>query len=302
MAKRGSAKPAVPVQDDAIVGRIMQSHGKGFVVDVGGKRYLATARRKKTDYAVGDRVEIGILNDEQAVIERPLPRLSLLYRSDEFREKLIAANVTQIAIVLAAIPSFYEELLSRCLVAAEDADIHALIVLNKADLPETATAREALKPYLALGYPMVELSARTDVAPLWPYLADQVTVFVGQSGMGKSTLVNGLLPEANARTREISEALDSGKHTTTHATLYALPNGGELIDSPGLQEFGMRHLRADRLAALFPEFRPLIGQCRFHNCRHDREPGCALIAAMERGEILPQRLKLLRKLASECGV
>ena len=288
------------VKEQHPVARVIQSHGKGFVVDVDGQRYQATARRKKTDFAVGDRVEVAILNAEQAVIERALPRVSLLYRSDLFREKLIAANVTQIAIVLAAVPSFYEELLSRCLVAAEDADIRALIVLNKTDLPETAAARVVVAPYHALGYPMVELSAKQDIGPLLPYLDDQVTVFVGQSGMGKSTLVNALVPEAKARTREISEALDSGKHTTTHATLYRLANGGELIDSPGLQEFGLRHLRHDRLAALFPEFRPFIGQCRFHNCRHDREPGCAMIAAEARGEVLPQRLKLMRKLYSEC--
>ncbi|MBV8465939.1 MAG: ribosome small subunit-dependent GTPase A [Burkholderiales bacterium] len=279
--------------------RVIQSHGKGFIVEVDARRYKASARRKKTDFAVGDRVEVTLLNEEQAVIERSLPRVSLLYRSDEWKEKLIAANVTQIAIVLAAVPSFYEELLSRCLVAAEDADIRALMVLNKADLPETESARAILQPYLKLGYPAVELSAVEDVSPLLPFLAEQVTVFVGQSGMGKSTLVNGLVPEAKARTAEISEALDSGKHTTTHATLYKLSNGGELIDSPGLQEFGLRHLRADRLAVLFPEFRPFIGQCRFHNCRHDREPGCAMIAAVERGEILPQRLKLIRKLYAE---
>lgn len=284
------------------IARIIETHGKSFIVELDeGRRYIATARKKKTDYAVGDRVEVGLINEEQAVIEKVLPRSSLLYRSDEWREKLIAANVTQIVIVLAAVPSFYEELLSRCLVAAEDADIRALILLNKADLPETVAAREVLAPYHRLGYPLLELSAKQDVAPLWPYLAGQLSVFVGQSGMGKSTLVNALLPEAKVRTNEISLALDSGRHTTTHATLYKLPNGGELIDSPGLQEFGMRHLPADRLAPLFPEFRPYIGQCRFHNCRHDKEPSCALIAALARGEILPQRLNLLRKLRQECG-
>ncbi|QDQ28349.1 ribosome small subunit-dependent GTPase A [Chitinimonas arctica] len=283
------------------IARIIQAHGKSFLVELpAGRRYKATTRSKKTDFAVGDQVEVGLLNEEQAVIERALPRTSLLYRSDEWREKLIAANVTQIVVVLAAVPSFYEELLNRCLVAAEDDDIRVLILLNKADLPETANARKALEPYRQLGYPMLELSATENVEALWPYLENHLSVFVGQSGMGKSTLVNGLLPEARVRTREISEALDSGKHTTTHATLYRLPNGGELIDSPGLQEFGLRHLREDRLISLFPELRGYAGKCRFQDCKHQREPDCALIAAEARGDILPQRLQLLRKLQSEC--
>ncbi|WP_269532339.1 ribosome small subunit-dependent GTPase A [Chitinimonas sp. BJYL2] len=285
----------------SITGRIIQSHGKSFVVEVGERRYIATARGKKTAYAVGDLVDIDLINEEQAVIEKVQPRTSLLYRSDEWREKLIAANVTQIAIVLAAVPSFYEELLSRCLVAAEDADIRALIILNKCDLPETAQARATLEPYRVLGYPMLELSATGDIAPLLPELANHTTVLVGQSGMGKSTLVNALLPDAKVRTNDISLALDSGKHTTTHATLYRLPQGGELIDSPGLQEFGLGHLRGDRLLALFPEMRQYIGQCRFRDCRHEREPDCALIAAAERGDVLPQRLQLLRKLRASCN-
>ena len=175
------------------IARIIQAHGKSFLVELpAGRRYKATTRSKKTDFAVGDQVEVGLLNEEQAVIERALPRTSLLYRSDEWREKLIAANVTQIIVVLAAVPSFYEELLNRCLVAAEDDDIRVLILLNKADLPETANARKALEPYRKLGYPMLELCATENVETLWPYLENQLSVFVGQSGMGKSKTVNAL--------------------------------------------------------------------------------------------------------------
>ncbi|MBV1777138.1 ribosome small subunit-dependent GTPase A [Burkholderiaceae bacterium DAT-1] len=282
--------------------RVVEGHGKSFIVEVeGSTRYIATARKKKTDFAVGDHVEVLISNAEQAVIESVLPRTSLLYRSDEFREKLIAANVTQIGIVLAAVPSFYEELLSRCLIAAEDAGIRALIVLNKCDLPETEAVRPLLAPYVAMGYPLVEISAAQNIDPILPYLKDQVTVLVGQSGMGKSTLINALLPEACARTNDISVALDSGKHTTTHATLYGLSAGGELIDSPGLQAFGLRHLKIQDVIHLFPECRELAGGCRFSNCRHDREPDCAVIAAVEQGSLLPQRLALIRALQAESG-
>jgi ribosome biogenesis GTPase len=279
---------------------IVQSHGKGFVVELpDGTRRLATARRKKTDYAVGDEVELAVLNAEQAVIEGVQPRRTLLYRSDAMREKLIAANVTQIAIVVAAVPSFYESLVSRCLVAAEDAGLRALIVLNKVDLPETAVAAGQLAPYAALGYPVVKTSVHDAVTTLAPWLKDQHTVLVGQSGMGKSSLINALLPDAAARTGEISTALDSGRHTTTHATRYRLDATSTLIDSPGLQEFGLKHLDPQRLASLFPEFRPLMGQCRFHNCRHDREPGCALVAAVEAGRGAAHRLELLRRLWHE---
>lgn len=235
----------------------------------------------------------------QGVIEAIQPRRSLLYRSDAFREKIIAANVTQIVVVVAAVPSFYEELINRCLVAAEAAGIKALILLNKIDLAaETAQALETLQLYRALGYPVVPLSAHRAVAPLRPFLEGETSVLVGQSGMGKSSIVNALLPGSNLETREISRTLDSGKHTTTFARLYHLDPNSHIIDSPGLQEFGLHHLGPDQLDHAFPEFRPYLGRCKFNNCRHLSEPGCAVLAAAAAGEIHPRRLAAYRKLVN----
>ena len=228
--------------------------------------------------ATGCRIKI--TGPDQGVIEAILPRHSLLYRSDAFREKIIAANVTQIIIVLAAVPSFYEDLVNRCLAAAESAKIKVLIVLNKADLQsETAQALAKLALYRDLGYPLLTLSAHQDTAPLMPFLQGETSVLVGQSGMGKSSIINSLLPGVKAETREISATLDSGKHTTTHARLYHLNPDSHIIDSPGLQEFGLHHLKPEEIDHAFVEFRPYLGQCKFNNCRHRSEPGCAVLAA-----------------------
>ncbi|RQO73297.1 ribosome small subunit-dependent GTPase A [Aquitalea sp. FJL05] len=286
----------------AAIGQIIRSHGRRFIVEAEGQTYGCSTRGKRVDFACGDRVEILIQNKEQAVIEESLPRSSLLYRQDDWKTKVIAANVSRILFVIAAVPSPNEELLNRCLIAAEAADIDPVILINKADLPETAALIEKLQPYAALGYKMITLSAKEDMSPLLPLLDGETCVFVGQSGMGKSTLTNALLPEANARIGDISEALDSGKHTTTHATLYHLDTlsaGSDLIDSPGLQEFGLKHLQATDLLHYFPEMRPLIGQCRFHNCTHRKEPDCAIKQAAEDGTISRQRLDLLQRLSNE---
>jgi ribosome biogenesis GTPase / thiamine phosphate phosphatase len=281
--------------------RIVASHGKSYIIEcAGGKRLRASTRGKKTDYACGDLVNIQIINDEQAVIERVLERQTLLYRSDAWKSKLIAANVTQLIIVLASEPSFSTELISRCAIAAEAGGIQTLICLNKCDLPSAAAAKERLEYFVNLGYKVIEVSALTnDITPLRAALVGHISVLVGQSGMGKSTITNALLPDANARVNEISIALDAGKHTTTNATFYHLDTESALIDSPGLQSFGLAHITAQDLPAYFPEFKERIGTCRFHNCRHRQEPDCGMRKGVEEGTISPQRLALLHRLQDE---
>jgi ribosome biogenesis GTPase len=272
-------------------GLIVAAHGKRYDVELAdGEIISCVTRGKKSELACGDRVELKLTGPNEGVVENYLARTSLLYRSNEFRKKLLAANVTQIVIVLAAKPSYYPELLDRCLVAAEAENIRPLILLNKADLAETAEAHEKLRLYEQLGYAVLPLCGIQDINPLLPWLQNQTSVLVGQSGMGKSTLVNTLLPAAHVHTREISQALDSGKHTTTAARLYHIDANTHLIDSPGLQEFGLAHLTADQIEHAFVEFRPFLGKCRFNDCKHLNEPDCALHSALEDGHITEQRL------------
>ena len=279
-------------------GRVVAAHGRQYIVELAdGSLLPCFPRGKKSEIACGDRVEIKRSSDDQGVVEAILPRTSLLYRSNEIRQKLIAANVDQLIIVVATEPGFSDELVTRALLAAESEEIQALILLNKADLSERLPeARERVAVFSRLGYPVVELSARDHAEDLRPWLADKTSVLVGQSGMGKSTLVNALIPEAGAATREISQALDSGKHTTTHATLYHVTPDSHLIDSPGLQEFGLGHLDRQEIEHAFREFRPFLGQCRFRDCRHDREPDCVLRAAVDAGNIEKSRFAVYHRL------
>ena len=288
-----------------MLGLVVAAYGKRYEVELdrieleAKQRISCVTRGKKTDLACGDLVNIKLTDKAEGVVESSQPRKSLLYRSNAIKSKILASNVTQIIIVLATQPSFYEALLNRCLIAAEAAKIKPLIVLNKCDLNDATDAKNKLKLYQNLGYEVVHLSAKQDITALRPYLANHQSVLVGQSGMGKSTIINALLPNQNVRTQIMSEALDSGKHTTTATHLYHLDSKSSLIDSPGLQEFGLNHLSQLDLELAFVEFRPYLGKCRFNNCSHTHEPDCAIIEAIAQHKISAVRHTIYQVISTE---
>ncbi|MDR1368312.1 MAG: ribosome small subunit-dependent GTPase A [Candidatus Accumulibacter sp.] len=285
-------------------GIVVAAHGRNYRVEFpGGTTRLCFPRGKKSEIVCGDRVTVecddGIDSGNGLILDIGARR-SLFYRSNAFRKKAIAANLDQLIVLVAAEPSFSTELLTRYLVAAETQRLETLIVLNKRDLPDKFSA--ALSRLLVFGhlaYRVVPLSARTGAEELRPCLSGRSSLLVGQSGMGKTTLINALIPGTNATTREISDALDSGRHTTTRSALYHLDADSSLIDSPGLQEFGLKHLSFGEIERAFPEFAPFIGKCRFHDCRHDREPDCAIRAALSRGEIAIDRYAAFGSIAND---
>jgi ribosome biogenesis GTPase len=287
-------------------GIVIAAHGRHYLVQTETTKLHCVTRGKKSDIATGDVVHIKQTSPDQGVIESFAERKTLLYRSDQYKSKLLAANVTQLFIVVATEPGFSDDLVSRSLIAAEAAGITVHLLLNKIDLAELLPKiRERLKLYADLGYPVHEVSTRTRPeetrALLAPLLQDQSTILIGQSGMGKSSLINLLVPDADIATREISAALDSGKHTTTFTRLYAIAPNTTIIDSPGFQEFGLYHLTEGMLERAFREFRPHLGHCRFYNCHHLNEPGCAILGAVEGGEISPMRHDLYRQLVHEAS-
>jgi ribosome biogenesis GTPase len=288
----------------ALTGTVIAAHGRHYLADVDGRKLQCVTRGKKTNIAVGDVVSLKMTSSDQAVIESIMERKTLLYRSDQYKSKLLAANLTRLFIVVATEPGFADDLISRSLVAAEAAGIDAHLILNKTDVADLLPkARERLQAYTSLGYPLHEVSARANpehaVATLAPLLAGQSSIFIGQSGMGKSSLINLLVPDADIAVREISAALDTGKHTTTFTRLYTLADGASIIDSPGFQEFGLYHLTEGMLERAFVEFEPYLGGCKFYNCRHLIEPHCAILAAVEEGKIAKFRHTLYGQLLHE---
>ncbi len=262
-----------------LTGTVTAAFGRRYeVVLPGSIQPISCVRRgKQKDVACGDRVDIMLTGPGQGVIETVHERRTLLYRADASREKLLAANVDQTLVVVAPEPTYSDELLTRCLIAADAAGVVPIIILNKMDLGEAALQTlNALEYYVTLGYSLIQLSALRDTTALQPVLEGQISVLVGQSGMGKSTLINALVPGAKVRTNSMSTALDTGRHTTTATRCYALNAQTAVIDSPGLQEFGLAHLSSRAIEGYFREFSKLLGQCRFMDCQHLNEPDCAL--------------------------
>lgn len=302
----GSIKTA----DPASVGVVVAGHGRHYLVEQGsGERLTCHPRGKRSECVVGDRVHWRPTTDsgEEGVIEAVEPRRNLLFRQDEWKTKAFAANLDQILVMVAAEPVFSESQLARALIAARSAGIAARILLNKTDLPGIAEARARLAPYAAMGVPVDELSlkARPDeaMALLGRVLAGRASLVLGPSGTGKSSLINLLAPGARAAVGEISLALNSGRHTTTHTQWHWIDRTTQtaLIDSPGFQEFGLRQISAQELPRLMPDLAAQTPLCRFYNCSHQHEPGCGVRAAVERGEISGSRYRIYGEILRELG-
>lgn len=229
------------------------------------------------------------------------PRQSLLTRPDRYHNvKPVAANVSLIVIVFASFPEVAPSLIDRYIVACADADIPALLVLNKADLiQENDPILTLMQEYRVLGYEVMQCQSNGDLTALADRLAGETVAFVGQSGVGKSSLINALVPDAAQKTNIISENSALGQHTTTSTRLIAFGEGAALIDSPGIREFGLWHLNADKVQRGFPELENLLGHCQFRNCTHKHEKQCALRLAAESGEILQRRLDSYLRLTDE---
>ncbi|MGD8384467.1 MAG: ribosome small subunit-dependent GTPase A [Lysobacterales bacterium] len=289
---------------------VLVSYGShGVVLMDGGQRRHCKYRRQVGRPVCGDRVTVSTAADDALVAERLLPRRNEFARADERQRKhVVAANLDQVLIVIARKPLPSRDLLERYLLATHSLGIEPVIVMNKAELqPEydstSAGARvlEHLPHYRALGYRVVETSCKAapGIHALAEELHNRTSILVGQSGVGKSSLINRLLPDMNVQIGALSAATGKGTHTTTTTTLYEYPGGGFLIDSPGVWEYGIWSLRQTELETGFVEFRPLLGHCRFNNCVHHSEPGCAIKAAVQAGQIADWRYRAYLRLREQ---
>jgi ribosome biogenesis GTPase len=302
-------------------GLVVAGFGRHVLVETdAGKRIICHPRGKKNTAVVGDRIK-WLATQDEGTIEKLEPRRNLFYRQDEIRTKSFAANLDQILILIAAEPEFSESQLSRALIAAEAEHIKPIIALNKSDLKVPfAKAWERLQPYKDMGYDVVSLSLKpkngsiaSDAAAfdiqqtelLMSLLQGKTTLVLGPSGAGKSTLINAVVPNATVFTQEISQALNSGKHTTTSTTWYWVDETKKtaLIDSPGFQEFGLNHIEAMHLASYMPDFKVHVPNCKFYNCSHLHEPGCGVLESIKsdsiRRKISLERYRIYSSLFAE---
>ena len=286
-------------------GRVVVRHGRNLLIrEASGDTVHGLFRANLGEVVCGDRVIWQPTDDGEGVVVAVQPRDTALTRPGfDGREKAIAANLTQLVVVLAVEPAPTGYLLDQYLVAAQRASLSGLICLNKADLLDrhgTAEFVERFSHYEKIGYPVILISAKTEhgLDPLLQRLNQQTSILVGQSGVGKSSLVNSLLPNEDVLEGRLSDATGLGRHTTSAATLYPLACGGELIDSPGVRSFRLGQLSRYELERGFREFLPFLGQCRFHNCAHMAEPGCAIQQAVDEGHIDQARMDSYRHMAA----
>ena len=287
-------------------GRVVVRHGRNLLIrDDSGDTVHGLFRANLGEVVCGDRVIWQPTGDGEGVVVAVQPRDTALTRpAFDGREKAIAANITQLVVVLAVEPEPTGYLVDQYLVAAQRASLEGLICLNKADLLDDqgkADFVERFSHYERIGYPVILISAKTEhgLDPLLQRLNHQTSILVGQSGVGKSSLVNSLLPHEDVLEGKLSDATGLGRHTTSAATLYPLACGGELIDSPGVRSFRLGQLTHYELERGFREFLPYLGQCRFHNCAHLAEPGCAIQQAVDAGRIAQARIDSYRHMAAD---
>ncbi|HET9579072.1 MAG TPA: ribosome small subunit-dependent GTPase A [Usitatibacter sp.] len=283
-----------------IEGRVIADFGREFLVEFADRRQVVCTRKgKRQDATCGDFVEVRMTGSAQGSIERIGTRRNLLYRSDQWREKTLAANVDQVIVLLAPKPPYNEAFLNLSLVACEAARIPVVIAINKCDMPEHVEVRKSLEPYEKIGYTVLPYSAKFDIDPLKPLLEKKMSLLVGQSGMGKSRTVNALVLNEVARVGELTASLETGTHTTTFSRIYRLDRDTAIVDTPGFQSFGLFHLTEDQIGEAMREFRPFLGRCKFNDCAHLNEPGCAVIEATQRGAISSPRLSFYQVLIEQ---
>jgi ribosome biogenesis GTPase len=309
--RRSQSRPVVSRKTDkpsSQPGLVLAHHGQTSLVEPQtGEMFRCATRRNLPRTVCGDRVLWEASSPREGVITRVLDRRTTLVRPDRNnRVRPVAANLDQIVVVVASRPSFDPGMLDRYLVAAELMGATPVIVVNKLDLLDgegRARLEQRLGLYRTLGYSLIFTSTRGSdgLAELHRQLKPHTSILVGQSGVGKSSLVKALLPDLEVRVGALSQLTGLGRHTTTVTMLYHLPDGGDLIDSPGVRDFSLCPVPAEQLARGFIEFQPYLGHCRFHNCRHLSEPGCAVQAAARDGAITTQRLGNYRELVATMG-